>query len=491
MARTIGCAALFAVLVLLAGADRPAGAQAIDWHASGAGLSLSHQPGSARLEAMGGLQVAVRDEDRELNLLDYGRNICGYLTDSDYRRWDFWQTTNSYIHDERDGAGVRTRTRSTLSEAGGRMSWRNGTSRVVGGDIIYDQWRNSLEGGQTTKTRGPMWGVFAAQKVSRLTLGAAIRMISDNEDVRSESVFAIRHESSGARGTGGVAVDLGTLQLGAQAELQSNTIRGLSRDESRFHEDKLTWKRPIETYDLSAYWNPIEAVTGAVRARITRLDGREEVKISWSDRMPSNPSRSTFLGRTGTFKESGDGTEVGSRWEVVPLEGVQVGARVNWLKFTDDVVEGKNYKGSRRAGHRTDTDLTGGGGASFETAGGKLRLGAEGWVLSRESKVRQIDTEAVTKARQVEFRSGAEYYLNEWLAVRGGFLRVAYDSDRDRPRTLQVGSGYTLGVGYIARGGLYQIDAAVRVMNLDPDYTGYPNVEDARTSITLGARFLL
>ena len=90
------------MLVLLAGADLPAGAQAIDWHASGAGLSLSHQPGSARLEAMGGLEVAVRDEDRELNLLDYGRNICGYLTDSDYRRWDFWQT-HEQLHSRRAG----------------------------------------------------------------------------------------------------------------------------------------------------------------------------------------------------------------------------------------------------------------------------------------------------------------------------------------------------------------------------------------------------
>jgi hypothetical protein len=491
MARTTYLVAFAAGLLWIAGADRPAGAQAIDWFASQAGLTLSHQPGSARLEAMGGLGVSVRDEDRELNLLDYGQNICGYLTDSDYRRWDFWQNSSSYLHDERDGAGVRTRTRSTLSEAGGRMSWRSGTSRVVGGDLVYDEWHNSLERGPTSKVRGPMWGLFAAQKVDRLTLGGAIRMSSDNEDVRSESVFAIRHESSGARGIGGLALDLGTLQLGAQAEIQSNTIRGLSRDESRFHEDKLTWKRPTEIYDLSAFWTPIEALTGAVRARLTRLDGREEVKISWSDRMPSNPSRSNFLDRTGTFKETVDGTEIGTRWEAIPFEGFQVGARFDWFEATDDVVEGKNYKGSRRAGHTSETDLTGAGGASYETGDGKFRVGAEGWIRNRESKERQIEADVVTKARQAEFRSGAEYYVSDWLAVRGGFQRVAFDSDRDRPRTLQVGNGYTLGVGYVARGGLYQIDAAIRVMNLDPDYSGYPNTEDSRTSITLGARFLL
>ncbi len=491
MSRTAPLAILCAGLALGACAIPPASAQAIDWLASEGGVAISRQPSSARLDAMGGLEVSVADEDRELNLLDYGRNVCGFLTDSDYRRWDLWQATNRSVRDIHDASGARTRTRNDLSEIGGRMAWRNEGTRVLGADFVFDDLRSSLERGPNTKVRGPMSGVFAAQKVSRLTLGGAVRMISDNEDIRSESVFAIRHESSGVRGTGGIALDFGTLTLGAQLEAQSNTIRGLSRDESRFHEDKLTWKRPSKIYDLSAFWTPTEMLVGAVHARIVQLDGREEVKISWSDRMPDNPSGANFLDRTGTFKETRDGTEIGTRWEAVPIDRIRVGARLDRSKLDDTVVEGKNYKGSRRAQDTSDELMSGGGGASYETADGRLRVGAEGWYTTLNSKARKIAETIETKSRQMEFRTGAEYFVRDRFALRGGYQRLAFDSDRDRPRTLEIGNGYTLGVGYVARGGLYQIDAAIRVMNMSPDYTGFPNREDARTSITLGARFLL
>lgn len=475
-------------LILGSGA---ATAQTIDWLATQNGLAVAHDPGSARLAAMGGLDVSVPDENLELNLLDYGRNVCGFLTDSDHRRWDAWRETHRFIRDTRDATGKRTRVRSQLSESGGRMAWRNGSNRVLGGDVVLDEFSNSIEQGANTKVSGPLWGVFGAQKVSVLTIGAALRTVSDNQDVRSESVFAIRHEGSGLRGTGALAVDLGKFQIGAQAELQKNTINGLSRDESRFHEDKLTWKRPVEIYDFSAFWKPIEMVSGAVRARIVRSDGREEVKISWSDRMPDNPSQANFLSRTGTFKETRDGTEFGTRWEARPLDGVTVGLRVDRAKLDETVIEGKNYKGSRRASDTSDKATIGGGGASYEFPSGRLRVGTEGWFSTFESTAQELDTKTTTKARQVEFRAGGEYFLRDWLVLRAGFQRISLDADTDQPRSLQIGNGYTAGVGYVSRGGLYQIDAGIRVMNLDPDYSGFPNAEDGRTSIMLGARFLL
>jgi hypothetical protein len=480
----------FLLLVLILGAGAATG-QTIDWLATQNGLAVARDPGSARLAAMGGLEVSIADENGELNLLDYGGNVCGFLTDSDHRRWDAWRETHRSVRDTRDAAGARTRVRSQISETGGRMAWRNGTSRVLGGDVVFDELTNSIEQGTRTKVSGPMWGVFGAQKVSIFTVGGAVRTLGDNQDVRSESVFAIRHEGSGLRGMGALAIDLGKLQFGAQAELQKNTINGLSRDESRFHEDKLTWKRPVEIYDLTAFWKPTEMVSGAVRARIVRLDGREEVKISWSDRMPDNPSQSNFLSRTGTFKEKRDGTEFGTRWEARPLDGVLVGVRLDHAKLDETVIEGKNYKGSRRASDTSDKATVGGGGASYEFPSGRLRVGAEGWFSTLESKVREVEAMVTTKARQVEFRAGGEYYLRDWLILRAGFQRISYDSNTDQPRSLQLGNGYTAGVGYVSRGGLYQIDAGIRVMNLDPDYSGFPNAEDGRTSIMLGARFLL
>ena len=207
--------------------------------------------------------------------------------------------------------------------------------------------------------------------------------------------------------------------------------------------------------------------------------------------MPDNPSRTNYLQEAATFKETVDFSEIGTRWEVMAAEGIRLGAEVEWEALEDEVIEEKNYKGSRRAGDTRDEFIAAAGGASYETSDRRLRIGAEGWYLEGQFEDSQIGTVVQTDRRQVELRTGVEYFVNDMFAFRGGFQRIASDSDLDREGSLQVGNGYSFGVGYIARGGLLQIDATIRLINLDPDYQGYPNSEDAQTAFALGARFLL
>ena len=200
---------------------------------------------------------------------------------------------------------------------------------------------------------------------------------------------------------------------------------------------------------------------------------------------PTTPAARTSSIGPAPSRRPGDGTEIGTRWEAVPIEGVRVGARVDWPRSTTRSSRGRTTRAA--AGRRTratDTYLTGGGGASYETADGRFRIGAEGWVTTRESEGPGDRRRPSPRRVQIEFRTGAEYFRpGSVRACAAGFLRVAYDSDRDRPRTLQVGNGYTLGVGYrrarralsdrrrdpgLEHGsGLYRVPERRRCTNLD------------------------
>jgi hypothetical protein len=88
-------------------------------------------------------------------------------------------------------------------------------------------------------------------------------------------------------------------------------------------------------------------------------------------------------------------------------------------------------------------------------------------------------------------RAGVEYYLTDKVAVRGGYLRGAWDADLDAPRTLHLGDEMSFGIGYLPQGGLIQLDAAVRMREYKPDYEGDPRFKESRMLFSLGARFLL
>lgn len=479
-------------LLALALVPRPAACQAIDWLASEEGLLLPRDPGSSRLDGMGGLSIVIPDEARELNLYDYGRITSGLIWDGDSRRWDFWSSDASSISDRTDESGVRTRNRVGLLEYGARMSWRAGDRRVLGGEYVFDQLDRSLERGDEARTRGPRWGVFGAQMVGRLAIGGSFRFISDSEDLTSSNVFSIRHHSDGMQFVGSLAYKTGPVDLGFQAESQVSTITGLSRDESRFHEDEFTWKRPARIYSGSLVWRPAEKLRGALRGRTLSLEGRQEAAISWSDRMPYNPGREGFQIVTGAFKEESDATEFGTRWEADLSDEIRVAAEAERGEKSDDVTEGDNFKGSRRALSTEDSWTRAGGGASTEWMDGRMRLGVEGWLSRAVHKETLIAGDKIeTTSRLLEMRTGIEYFLESNLALRAGYIRIAEDADLDAPRTLGLGSGFALGLGYYPRGGVYAIDAAFQLRGVDPEYEGDPSAERSVTTVTLAARLLL
>jgi hypothetical protein len=487
MARFLsGVGVLFFSAILACGAR----GQAIDWVADVADVPLERGAGSARLDGMGGLVLAIPDEGRELNLRDYGGNLAGILWDSDASRVDLWYRAADDVGDLRNAQRTRTRNRTELGESGTTLSWLVNPRRLFGAEVALERLGQQVEGSDRSVVRNPTWNVFGAQQYGSFVLAGGVGFIRDDQSLRTGDVFGIMHNSSGTRYVGAVAYRRSPFVAGLGVERQVNTITGASHDESRFHEDELTWKRPVGIYTGSLHWEPGEKIKGSFRGQTSRIDGREEARISWSDRMPDNPGRTNLLITVGTFEEEVRRNVVGSRWESRPFDLLHLGAEWESGQIKEVVTEGGNFKGSRRAedSKRSWTRLGLGGG--YELAGGRLQVGADGWYTRRTSEQRLIGGKSKVTGRTVELRAGAEWFVAGSLALRGGAARTAADSDVDQPRTLLAGNGFALGMGYLPHGGLYQIDAAFRYRSLNPDYEGEPSQEESGTAFNLSARFL-
>ncbi len=204
--------------------------------------------------------------------------------------------------------------------------------------------------------------------------------------------------------------------------------------------------------------------------------------------MPENPARTNVLVHAGTFDERDRNYEVGTRWEMRPVEAVFLSADGSIVHSSAKIDEGSNFKGSLRAQDSKEDVARAGGGVSFSDPTKRFRVGAEGWFIRDSQKDEITATEVV--ARTLELRTGAEYFVRDAFAIRAGYFRSAEDQDTSLPRTLGIGNGVSIGGGYFPRGGLYQIDAAVRLEKVLPNYDGNPSSEVRRTYFSLGARFL-
>jgi predicted porin len=464
--------------------------QAIDWAADVSDVTLERGPGSVRLQGMGGLLLGIPDEGRELNLHDYGRNLSGLLWDCDASRMDLWYRSSDAVVDLRDAQRTRTRSRSELGESGTTLYWRVNPRRLLGAEAALERLGDQIERSDRSLIRNPAVITFGVQQFGSFVVGGGIGFSQDDQSLRTEDVFGIIHNSSGTRYVGSMAYRRSQIVAGLQIERQSNTITGASHDESHFHEDELTWKRPVGIYSASVVWQPNEVISGALRGEVQRIDAREEAQISWSDRMPDNPGRANFLADVGTFEEKVRRNVFGSRWEARPVEPLCLGAEWESGQETEDVTEGENFKGSRRAEDSKRNWTQFGVGGGYQLADGKLHVGADGWYLRKTDEQGVVGGKSKATGRTVELRAGAEWFVAGSLALRGGFTRTATDSNVDQPRTLLAGNGFALGIGFLPRGGLYQIDAAFRQRSLNPDYQGEPSREESGTAFSLGARFL-
>lgn len=453
-------------------------------------------PGSSlvpRLQAMGGLQWVIPDENNELNLSDFGDNVAAIAADKDGWNIDSWygqiRNKNDFIFSR--GGPLLAQSETVRQEAlSTEAVYRNGRGRAIG---LFYQWSHQeikRRLGDDSKTRGPQLGGLWNERIWRFDLGARVTSFGDDQALKTADVFELSHRSKAWIVSLGAATEVVGLDLGGQVEINRNRIDGTSRDPSGFHQDDFRWERPSTRVRLSAALPPGSDLEAAVNVSFLRLRGKEEVQISWSDRFPLNPSQFFYSKKLPTFKEDEDAFAVEGRALYWLAGELRATAYARFEDFTSVVEEAANFKGSRRQQDLDRSTTTLGGGLGTTLLDGALQLGVEAAGVFADTKTILLRTSSDVSSRSLEGRGGVEWFPRSNLALRAGFGRNVIDADLDQPFTLQTGNVISAGVGYTPRGGMVRFDAVVRRVDRTPDEEGGAERENDRTELGLFTRLL-
>lgn len=495
-----GAAAILVALLVVSGEAR---AQYLTFDAARRGVTVLEARPSLRLDAMGGLYLVVPDENNELNISDFGANIAGVAADR--RGWsvESWFGRNNGFVDENStyyGRPVRQRDRLDFERGGLDVVYRREAKRALGMTVFWNGYDTRRTYGSNSRVSGPDSRFFFNQAIGPVTAGIGVTTASDKENVVSSDIFSIRHTSKTRRLTLAASLDLGDMAsklagmyVGAQVDADRVRIDGASTDPAGFHGDEFRWRRPATGVRLTLVRpeGPGALAFGANVGRLRR-EGTEEATISWSDRFPENPSRVNYTVRVPSFteKETGWDAEGRASWRL--SRRLRLGGHGVYQKFDSavQVASNSNFVGSRL---QEDSGLTFwrlGAGLGTVLRGGRLRAGLEGSVDGGRLKSERLRQELTVKTRTYEVRAGAEYFVVADLAVRAGYQRGSLDPAVGEPGSLGLSSGFTLGFGYVPRGGLVAIDAYLRAWKENPDVPATLDRRAESRDIGVSARLL-
>lgn len=466
----------------------PAQGTVREWLMSGAGLdpaALRSAP-SVRLAGLGATELGVRDEANELNMRDFGRNVAGLLEDSDGWVIESWYGGNRHQADVSDLSNHHS-----YGQGGAQIIYRNERT-ALGADYNWTYYESKDSPGDWARVRGPLSSAMVNRRMGRFVLGAVIGAESENESRNSPDYFSIRHKQSRWIGQFGAQTDLGAARLGVAWDFERGDVAGKSVDPSRFHEDEMTWVRPVDRFSLVALFGHGPAFEGGLRVRFLDRTGGETEIVSWSAASPLNPSKELYR-RTEvtTFREEESDMDVTGRLHL-QVSGVDLGAEASYRAWEWTVVEGLNYKGSNREGEWTSDRLRGALGASTTLVSGRLLAAVQGEALVEDWEEASGLGASSGQAVQLLGGLGAEYFLNQTVALRGGLWLTSEDGDVDAPATLVTGHGLSGGFSWLPRGGTTQIHGSIRHTIAEPEKSeGALAAERDETSFLVGLRLML
>ncbi len=448
-----------------------------------------------RLLGMGGMNLVVEDENNQINLADFAGNLAGTAEDRDGWSLESWAgrgTTEEATLAVHRGDEVHQRNRFSRGTGGFDVVYRKGRYRAIGVTTNFNRYLFSRRYGDESKVRGPRVFAHYNENLGPLRLAFGVGRWTDEESVRSSDVFDMGHASETWTYRFDAAYPLLGMIVGARFQADDVLIEGKSRGPSGFHQDEYTWSRPSTTLSLSVL-RSVASLDAGIRLVMTERSGGEEVHISWSDRFLDNPSDANFVVTVPTFREEESAMVMEGRTLLRLGESVRLGAGAMYETFDSEVVEdlSSNFTGSRRAHDLEESRLRVGGGGLFILFGGRLSLGGETHYDASSQDVRLPMGGVSVDSRRVELRTGAELLLPSRFAIRGGYIRGARDENLDLPNSFYVADGYSLGLGWTPRGGLFSIDGAFRALETRPDYDGWPDKSTDRQEFMLSARFLL
>lgn len=416
---------------------------------------LIYGSGTARLDGMG-LSLAVRDENDEINLFDYGDNPAGLLTDR-----DAWSVDFRFGHDE---------LRELSPELNGFLfksnsytffgTTRSGQQAFGGGADYLDSSIERRTGPQAGYKNGRLRFIYGRQ-AAKFDIGAELRYLSEDQSISDLStIYPISHSTGTVTGLVGLSYRVHEhIRIAGRGTLRSTTIDGVAATDS--HNDQFTWDRPAGSLEGQLFVSS-PGLEGAVTLGRLEGAGEENLDASWSLLFDFNPTLRPVEFSRRTFTEELAASRFRTRWryDITP-DFLTLAASFDRQTSTRVSTASRLTLGSEPSSDVKQSFSDLGLGGSLHLLRDRLLVAGEFHAVVDEFENRDPFEGYQNKETSTNLGFGVEYLVRENFAARAG-IRVRND-DRDFEQGLSGtygSSAASFGIGLIPSGGALQLDAS-------------------------------
>ena len=429
---------------------------------------LNEGTGRVRLSGMGGFETAVADENNEINLLDYSGNPAGYSEDR-----DSWTVDLRYSHSEfEEGTTSPASTDVKVNDGAFILGYHLPHRYGFGGKLDYAEAKTlDLYSNNNAYNLVGLELVTNYYLLKKLSLGLQGGYSSEKQNLSSTEFYSIEHEGHEPHLGGGAAYEITSgVTLGIRADAFPSKIDGTSA--SSTHQDSFSWDRPSNDWSAHAFVNRGRMDLGVDYDHL-KVEGRESVRLSWSERFLYNPTPDDYIREMDTFSEDRTTKTFRTRAALHIIPGrLNVSAAYGKIDGNFKVITNPNVLGSLA---RSDASTS----ANEFLAGGSYTLLEDRLLVAGEVKVRSsdFDNAGETSAQSVSeddlvLRMGGEFMVSEKLAARAGIVH----GQEDLTTTIHDENGIAsmppaengsfkswrlaTGLGVIPWGAIWQLDLA-------------------------------
>jgi hypothetical protein len=439
-------------------------------------------PFSARLEAMGGLEIAVEEELNRIGAYPYSNNPAGLFSEADssfveqYSRYDqhrqryFGQANTAQLRGSAlrtvvrhgpgwalgiDGSyGLVSADRHDLCPGPDDCRFIRDFDLPFPSDLVPVFGDRAISGAVevprmfVTYSRPLLW--------RRLMVGARFGYANETETRRVPIAYPLEHDLHSYHLEGGALYDLtpGLLRatVGGNIGWSSDKIEGTSQ--TALSDDHFDWYRPMVWYGGQAVIRYDTWLRGIVDVRHRSFDGEDIARINWAPQFYLNPlpadnqTYNIFKRKWSALLSGLRRNEVSTRW-MAEIRGtpLHVGAawryyrEFEWLIPNDLVLPIAEPLNTRRLGYRAGVGLSIDLPERRGTVASEVHY-AQDHRTDYTGELPQLSPE------EISYHFGAEYRPLSWLPIRAGLVAVRSDPDRLDGEPPIKGTRLTGGLGY-------------------------------------------
>lgn len=439
-------------------------------------------PFSARLEAMGGLELAVEEEQTRIDAFTYSDNPAGLFAAQDsslleqYSRYD--QSRQQYYGQTHSAQLRGSAARAIVRHGEGWSLAIDGSYGLVSAnrhdlcpgpdacrfirdfDLPFPSDNVPIYGDRSISAVVEAPRLFVTYSrpllLPHLTIGGRFGYANQSETRHVPIDYPLQHTFNSYHLEGGALYGLGqgTLraEVGGNIGWSSDKIEGSSQ--TALNDDQYDWDRPMVWYGGQAVIRYGSWARGIVDVRHNSFDGEEVARINWAPQFYLNPlpaenqPYNIFKFKWSALLSGLRRNEVSTRW-LVDVRGtpLHVGAawryyrELEWFRPNELVLPIGQPLDVRRLGYRA------GGGVSVDLPERRGVVAGEVH-YARDQRTDYTGELPEIVPEEISYHFGAEYRAFPWLPLRAGLVALRSDPDRLDAEPPVKGTRLSAGFGY-------------------------------------------